>query len=223
MTNAERIEWMVRFGTADLDFYRAGDWLNLVADIHSFLGLGMGSDALEELHSCYFLSPADELPETMPPGAVSADALKTRLRELQADLKTVMEFFVGTLVKKGGEPIAGTSLTKIAGRSGLMVRITLAYTASPTFGKVYLNHAGPLRDCVLSVALELLHRGTSVPLARCPQCLKMFYRHRKQVFCSRTCTNREMAKRKREKDKKLLKEKTDKKGRPNGRQRSKKG
>jgi len=55
---------------------------------------------------------------------------------------------------------------------------------------VLLFASGPVRDSFLLMTLFLLSRPPFSPIARCPECGKIFYRRdKRQQFCERRCAN----------------------------------
>src|SRR5262249_19706306 len=84
--------------------------------------------------------------------------------------------------------------------------ITLKYLVEPTM----ITARGKTRDCILGRLIEILRRANPKPFMRCPQCRQIFYRKGKQIFCSRTCTNREMTQRMRKREAEAMETKTRK-------------
>ena len=67
---------------------------------------------------------------------------------------------------------------------------------------------GKTRDCILGRLIEILKTANPEPFVRCPQCQQIFYRKGKQIFCSRTCTNREMTERMRKREAEAMETRT---------------
>ena len=164
-TVEDQSRFAVGFAFDNLNSYREGDWLNLRAELQEFLDYG-------------FLRHSSFYPMTPP-----KDMTEKQLRNLQNEMREVLEFFVE---KESGSGV----------REGRPIRIKLDYTVTPKG----FSAMGSVRDCTLAQLMEILKCSDTKPVMRCPQCQKIFYRKRKQLFCSTTCTNREMAQRKRRRD-----------------------
>src|SRR5262249_15870386 len=101
-------------------------------------------------------------------------------RELQTEVKSILNTMIdwrnpGTLRQKS-------------------IHIQKRYTVIPCdhmglTGQNMIHIHGPTRDMFLEALFLLLQEDTE-RIRRCPECDKLFYRVRKQQFCSRQCTNR---------------------------------
>lgn len=172
-TNEQRIQFAVRFAADSLDHYRQGDWLNLREDLGQF----MPTSKVGEV-------PADLVPiGIFVPSGSPAQSTESELRKLQTEIRNLLNIFV--LPAEDGV------------RALPSIQTTLTYTQFQVPGQVIVLIEGQLRDCLLGLLLRLLERGETSPIMRCPQCQTIFYRSGKQLFCTRTCTNRAMVQRKR--------------------------
>jgi hypothetical protein len=120
------------------------------------------------------------------------DMSERELRALQKDVHTIIEYFAGP--GKKNTIVSSPGLTAFKGTA---VEVTLGYFAQGSPAGAIIQRIGKTRDCVLGLTIALLERAKASPIMRCSQCDKIFYRRGKMMFCSRTCTNREMAQRKR--------------------------
>lgn len=53
-----------------------------------------------------------------------------------------------------------------------------------------INIRGPIVDVFAALIIFLLHESPGIPILRCPECATIFYRIRKQQYCSCQCVNR---------------------------------
>jgi len=192
MTGEERIEFAVRFAATNLSHNREGDWLNLEDDLNRFLGAGADDEINVKLSESAYITATPEQ------GGISGRSPSEQdLHGIQADVQQLLDWYVGL------GPAASSKRPRRPFRS---IPITLDYRVvrlrhqGRTRGISVIVVAGKLRDCVLAVLLHLLAQQPAIPIELCPECRKVFYRQRRQVFCSRRCTNRAMTNRKRARD-----------------------
>lgn len=171
-TNQQRIEFAVRFAFENLDFYREGDWLNLNEDIRSFIGVYRTGELSKDILKLGVFMPME-----------NPDPSRDELRLLQRDMRQILNFATGA---------PGSTEIKLA---YVIVR-------GPGMNIPYIQRSGTFRDCALGLLIRLLELESTSSVVRCPapKCNKVFYRRGKQMFCSRTCTNRAMVNRKRDRD-----------------------
>lgn len=167
-TNEGRLKFAVEFATADLDEYREGDWLNLIEDLKGFLGVFDLGDV-----------PVDVVKIGRFVPMVNPDPSRDDVRKIQSDLLDLLSFAWNRV----------SPALEIAFQYNVM-RI-------PHIDVPVIVRSGTFRDCVLGVMLRLLEIEGAASIVQCPDCLRLFYRRGKMVFCSTRCTNRAMVKRKR--------------------------
>jgi endogenous inhibitor of DNA gyrase (YacG/DUF329 family) len=68
-----------------------------------------------------------------------------------------------------------------------MIRVEAEWGASAGF---VAAHVGSAREAVLLRLLYLLARHGHESIRPCPECGRLFWRVRRQLYCSRTCVNR---------------------------------
>jgi hypothetical protein len=108
-----------------------------------------------------------------------AELTEAELRDLQGDIKRVLQAFV----IEDQKPLEGFTIS---------ATYTPFQPLNRKGGLVFIN--GSIPDCALLLLLDML-KGDTQQIRRCPECQNIFYRHRKQIFCSTQCMNRVMAKR----------------------------
>jgi hypothetical protein len=191
MTVDERIQWAIRFAGTNLKNNRAGDWLNLRDDLNRFLGAGAQDDINVALSATAYISASPD-----QEGISGVPASEDEIVAIQSDVRQALAWFSGPPVRNSNRP--GPPLKKLRMNLEYIVHRVRVKEPKVTFSEAVAN--GPLRDCVLAVLLHLLLMKPGSPVELCPECEKVFYRQGKQLFCSRTCTNRAMIKRKRARD-----------------------
>ena len=172
-TAADRIRFAVTFAQHDLDQYRAGDWLNLRDDLKAFLGYGPHAvkGTLGDRGGGIIATPLE------PP--LPQDMSEADLKALQAEVRSLLGPLADYQALDRGRtgPIAGVFHTfPINVRYGFPGRIITAQ--------------GRTRDVTLLVLIHLLSRGDVSLIRRCPEDGRLFYRIRRQEYCSRACVNR---------------------------------
>ena len=159
---AGRLLFAVDFARMDLDTARTGDWSNLRDDLRAFAGE-------QPLNSTI------ELPAGSRTASIDGGLKDPAIRKLQVEFRKVLEYVAGQKYR----------------RTGPIPHCSIAVTKSPvvTAGEgVALLVAGKLRDLCLDALLsDLAQPGSIRPILRCPECDRLFYRVRKQKYCTSTC------------------------------------
>ena len=171
----ERLKFVVALATMDLDKARPGDWSNLRDDLGAFFGLTR-QNFNQEFN---VRTPGAWLPIPMSsPGTMSDQDL----RQLQMETRKILEY---------------VSAPRPAGQKGAQ--------AGPRFcnqtieKRPYLTDEGGLaylitgepHELFLEVLFKLFEQAGSVsPVLRCPECDDLFYRVRKQRYCTRRCVSK---------------------------------
>ena len=208
MSAEERLEFAVTFATMDLKGLRPGDWLNLRDDLTSFIGSAVRS--VEEVRRDHMGRMATVVcrPDETGQMAVSVRPLaetgrvattflaepfseeevpESAIRKLQAETLRILK----SVIKVFGTNTGNLEMPQS--------RLTLALTLIRTPEGVMLLGDGPQRDIFLFNLLVLLKLQPVDRLRACPECSRIFYRKRRQKYCSRDCTNRVSVRRWRQK------------------------
>jgi len=176
-TAAERVQFALQFAQMDLNTLSPGRALTLREDLEDFLGCRPGKQ--------YSIDPGDvrAAPLSMLTPPLPQEYPEDTLRQLQQETRAIFAHLVdsrNTWVKDISQP-----WVNIPGQY---------YLASfPTYGKKSSNHLmmkGTIRDVFLMMLLALLNQEPTDRILRCPECKTLFYRIRKQQYCSRPCVNR---------------------------------
>lgn len=171
----QRVQLMLDFAQKDLDQLRAGDWLNLREDLEVFI-LGKRADAqvpwglpvsdTARIRTAPLLQPSlDE----MTPKAVQA---------LQAEVRSFFDSWIPQNKRIREE----TRLGEASVQTG-PVRVVFERRGVVTV-------MGPAREAILLPLGFLLWQLPPDALSRCPECAAIFFRTRKQRYCTRRCVNR---------------------------------
>jgi hypothetical protein len=163
-TAAERLKFAISFAQLDLDRLRPGDWLNLRDDLTTFLGLQVGRRRPVADTGGVLVAGLD--------GPQPEDLSIDDFRRLQAEVRSILAEQVD--VQPTGEHIASFRA------------IQAEYAVLPW--AIYIR--GPVHDMTLLTLMHLLFRQPTAPIRRCPECQTIFYRVRKQRYCSRPCVHR---------------------------------
>jgi hypothetical protein len=181
----DRLPFAIRFANLELEELRRGDWFNLVDDVIDFVGFRTGRTLDEARRQARRVSVS---PWPMS-GSFSERVNQGTIRTLQADVRQmlngIMDLQEDLDAKQRGrrpEREAPPQVPEIHVKYGL-------YWQRDQDEDATLFHDGSLRDLFLSSLVFLLARDV-VHVRRCPECQTIFYRVRKQRYCTRTCTNR---------------------------------
>ena len=170
-TAVDRLRFAIDFAETNLDHFRAWEWSKLRADIEGFL-YGVKGQPMPQF-GALVISQALEPP-------FPADCPEDKLRELQSDVRS---FLRGIAPGPGIESEGGPPFT-----------ISQEWQPMLMGGQhLVLRASASLRDAVLFLlALLLAHNGLQ-NMRRCPAtgCGRLFWKVRRQLYCSRTCVNRE--------------------------------
>jgi hypothetical protein len=193
--SAERLKFAVQFAQFNLDRLRPGDWMNLRDDLEQFIfgARAQRTQAWEELAEVIKQSPQEKdlieremvrrihepkLLHPPHPHEYPEDAF----RVLQEDVRTLLRGLIGhsdqTLGAKRSVPIA----------VHVTILVVPAIKGEPE--RRILTPRGPTRDVFLWILVHLLEQGPTDLIRQCPECGTIFYRVRKQQYCSRPCVTR---------------------------------
>lgn len=173
-TAEERVKFAVQFIQMDLDRLRAGDWLNLQEDLKSFL-------FPEGVRRGWQIYPKD-LPEEH-----SVDAIHV----LRRDVEEILEVVVMFREKSTNEENEDGPVPKLAFLSPqLSIRPALLLFPEQRPERLIILWDGLFRDAFLMQLIMSLMQLPLDTLRRCLECKKIFYRVRKQQYCTRPCVHR---------------------------------
>lgn len=161
-TANDQLQWAVRdFIQPDLRLFREGDWLNLREELTAFLGFGIEQDS-------------SEVQVISRPPRADED-----LQALQAEARKFLESAISLRDTGSGASkrleLGKPSLSLIVSKSGLVLRT------------VDLSSA---RDGFLMKLWLLVGELGAANVRRCPECRAIFWRIKRQLYCSRTCSTR---------------------------------
>jgi hypothetical protein len=181
----DRLPFAIRFASMDLDGIRQGDWINLEEDIVDFVGFRTGRTREEARKQARRIG-VSPWPWS---GRFVLRRDKDTIRALQADvrgfLNAVMARHEDLDAKQRGQQPECEVTPDIP---EIHLRLWLDWNQDQP-EDVGLLMDGTLRDMFLHV-LSLLLSQDMAHMRRCPECQTIFYRVRKQRYCTRTCTNR---------------------------------
>ena len=185
ITSEDRLRFAVRFAQMNLDTLRTGDWLNLREDFLGFLMRGPHVQPYSTTPMTSIVSP-EASPEVFQPlismgmlGIIPAEYPSAEsfsdddFRALQADVR---DWF--------------SSLTHLRspGEAWLPPAIPMQGRVALTDGSSQV--LAPVRDLFLWHLFWLLLQEPPDRIRRCSECGTIFFRVKKQAYCSRTCGNR---------------------------------
>lgn len=170
-TTEDRLRFAIRFCQEDLSRMRTGDQINL----------------REEL-SFFMYGPPMSASVATPGGVIAfdgADINQTPTEELSALQKEVYE--VLNSAASWGKAINPKSVIKLDAplpRHHISVDLDLRQNL--------IGVHGSSRDCLLFILYRLLVQdpGTVQHISLCPGCGRIFYRIKRQKYCSQRCSNR---------------------------------
>jgi hypothetical protein len=181
----DRLPFAIRFANLELEGLRRGDWFNLFDDVTDFVGFRTGR-TLDEARRQANRVGVSPWPLS---GRFSEPVNQDTIRTLQADVRQMLNGMLDRHedldAKQRGERPARDAPALVP---EIHVRYWL-YWQRDHDEDAALFQDGRLRDLFLSTLVFLLTRDVA-HVRRCPECQTIFYRVRKQRYCTRTCTNR---------------------------------
>jgi hypothetical protein len=180
-TARDRLEFALRFAQLDLGTLREGDRLNLRDDLEAFLGWGdkAAPGTLADRGGIVAFPLLPPLPKDLPDAAMKA--LQAEVRSL---LGGVADYHTNARATPEG-PLTGSFHP-----FPVNVRYSVVPLPRAKVSGAILQVKGATRDCTLLVLIHLLTRENTAMIRRCPEDQRLFYRVRRQVYCSRSCVNR---------------------------------
>jgi hypothetical protein len=199
MTDEEKLKFAVRFSQMPLlDFMqytdgkplpamREGDILNLKDDLLAFANLEQPEEVEHAIIQTQFASLDDKpgatyaFPDVGTPNFWPRDYSLAHLVALQSECSRILESAVNGV---------GDRETNISLKFSLF--------RGPKFNCTFLFLTGPFRDIFLYTLFHLINAAERNSILRCPEpnCRRIFYRVRKQRFCSHRCAVRASVRRK---------------------------
>ena len=166
MDLVEQFRFIADFADMDLEQMREGDWINLQEDLAHFLPT--------QADEGFTLFDAEEDPE-------AKKYPKPKIVELQ---KVVRYLLPSDLA--GWDTTSAIAWHELHPRDNpLEIKITASYETFP--GGVLYAH-GKFRDMFFLNLVSLRQRRDVVSkVKRCPECNRIFYRVRRQKYCSGPC------------------------------------
>ena len=169
-TPEQLLQFAVRFAKTNLDEARPGDWSNLRDDLGWVFGIKRAQAQIRLMPAgTWIFLPAPQ------PWAMS----DKELRKLQAATLTLLEHVADTKAGRKESPIP------------LGFRTTSEKLPCLSDGGLAFLVKGKPYDLFLELLfMHLAKAGTVRPVLRCPECDDLFYRIRKQKFCSNRCVRK---------------------------------
>ena len=166
MDTERLIRFAVDFAEMNLGKLRAGDRLNLFEDFERFF-----QGAWNAPEAAGFLPWFSKEQEPL-----SADDIRSLQRETK-------ELLTAAVLFRTGQPLPRARKKKSLGM--LDVQFRGAFRLMPGSRSVFLVGNGT--EVFLSLVLLLTHKAEKLQIGVCPEDGRLFYRVRRQVFCSRRC------------------------------------
>ncbi len=179
----EQLEFAVRLAQTKLSDLRPGDMLNLREDLDSFF-TRKGED---------MRGPIGEV--LQPIGEPQAEQYSVAdFEALQKEVNAILNGLVTSRDSPSPRPVAGMAVSPgIVGVPRHEIKASLiAASFHGINNRAILMANGSVRDMFLLRLFLLLGQEPFDRILRCkaPDCDRIFYRRRKQEFCSTKCTNR---------------------------------
>ncbi len=158
------LRFSVRFAEMNLGNLRPGDWMNLRQEFLELFMAGWGQAGFDPEPTGGFVP--------ISPGMKNIS--ESEFRELQRETK---KLFIAAIQGQEGDPGDQFELS-------FQATISLVPPHKPVF---MLGDSGSV---FLALLMFVLSQTTKLRLGLCPEDGKLFYRVRRQIYCSRVCTQR---------------------------------
>jgi endogenous inhibitor of DNA gyrase (YacG/DUF329 family) len=178
------LRFAIAFAIMDLNQLGEGDWLNLRKDLTNFARLfGRPMQEAEDDATIFGVAAWP-----LPGSSITVKFTHKMIHTLQVDVSNFLHYSLDLKAyydaARRGEDISPPARIP----PDIHARQWLHWPEDPTKDAV-LFASGELRDLFILRLIHLLQKDAS-HLRRCPECQTIFYRVRKQEYCSRRCTNR---------------------------------
>ena len=181
----DRLKFAVRFANLDLTSQRPGDWLNLKDDLCNFFGYGSAGREIKlgELGGVQ----AVPLEPPFPQGYTERD-----FAELQKDVRLIFEPLAQGTIKwpKTARGRVSTETQQRGGFKPVWIKVGLHPVRLYDSDECFLTTRGSTRDSFLFTLAAILTSKPVGQIKNCLECSSLFFRIRKQRYCSEKCTNR---------------------------------
>jgi hypothetical protein len=178
----DRLGFLVRLARMDLGALRPGDWLNLQEDVVAFLGAMRCPGAMPAPHpGLCGVRPIFSVMTDRNASFESLEKFQGLMREGQPGLHASLE---GVAVDFDGT--GGIDATAARQRKGSETSPSVEVTPTPLFTMVQ----GSTHDVFRWHIQRLLVEAPAGRVAHCRECRAIFYRVKRQIHCSRACSNR---------------------------------
>ncbi len=168
MTADERLRFAVEFAEEDLDKLTPGRWMVLRERLGAFVTPGAQGSLPEDMGGvCAIASDFD----------IAEGEIRSLQREVRATLLTLLDLL-------GEAAPADEPAPTMLSLQMMPIRI------DPKSTHVLVLVRGKTRDVFLATLALLLSRQPFDKVKRCPECRRIFYRERKQMYCMKKCLNR---------------------------------
>jgi hypothetical protein len=182
-TPTDRLDFAIAFADLKLDELRPGDWLNLRDDLREFTGVGkLGVDT-----SLAAVAPGGVMAQLHPGEPSARDLLEPQIVALQSEFRQLLGALADGMRRAPATPgAASVSVTVYS-----PVEIKARYSAVGLGQAALITATGSARDISLLRLIHLLAQGENANrVRRCPDCGRLFFRKRRQLYCSKKCVNR---------------------------------
>jgi hypothetical protein len=157
----ELLRFAVRFAETDLETLRPGDWMNLRDELKAVV------------------APAIPMPGVLVSPIEIQELTDDFVKALREDFRRLLAPVAdGQLQPASGTARRAREETVRIGEMGIGVRPD---------GAIYMS--GAPRDVALMKLVYRVALNTEA-VRRCPECGRLFYRVRRQLYCSRVCVSR---------------------------------
>jgi hypothetical protein len=180
----DRLPFAIRFANLEVEELRRGDWYNLFDDVIDFVGFRTGRTLDEARLQARRVSVSPWPVSGNFSFKMNEDTIRTLHADVRQMLNGIMDMRENFDAQERGQRPEREARPQVP---EIHIKYWLYWRDQDE--EATLFHDGSLRDLFLSTLVFLLARDIA-HLRRCPECQTIFYRVRKQRYCTRTCTNR---------------------------------
>jgi hypothetical protein len=178
------LRFAIDFASMALNQLREGDWLNLIEDVTRFATL-RGRPKAEAVEDAQVFGVAAW---PLPGRSITVTFNRNTIRTLQEDVNQLLHFSLAIQAHDDASQRGEEAEPPEDTPPEIHFMPLLFWPKGATQDAVLFAH-GDVRDLFLLRLVFLLQKDAS-HIRRCPECGVIFYRVRKQAYCSRRCTNR---------------------------------
>jgi hypothetical protein len=181
------IEFAVQFANVTVSALRPGDRLNLIEDFEAIFTVGPSVEGQAEEGTFDERATGGIVPVPSPWNGLR-DLQDADLEEIQSEVRQLLRAAALSQLRNTGHRRFGSNLRAESTAYALSFRGSVRFYMGPRGHELFL-YDEPKGAFLLTLILTL-NQMTTIPVGICAEDQRLFYRVRRQLYCSRRCVLR---------------------------------